>query len=151
MEKVIKVNKMENTPIFKLLISMSLPMIISMFIQSLYNLVDSIYIGKFSNEALTAVGLAFPLQNLIVAFGVGIGVGINAILSRSLGAKDLKKASDTARNGIVIVLAVAILFSIIATIITPTYMRSLSDNENVIAYGIEYLTIINICCIFCSF
>lgn len=147
MEKVIKVNKMENTPIFKLLISMSLPMIISMFIQSLYNLVDSIYIGKFSNEALTAVGLAFPLQNLIVAFGVGIGVGINAILSRALGAKDFKKASDTARNGIVIVLAVAILFSLIATIITPTYMRSLSDNENVIAYGIEYLTIINICCI----
>ena len=77
----VKENKMGTTPIFKLLISMAIPMIISMLIQSLYNIVDSIYVGKFSKDALTAVGLAFPMQNLMIAMSTGIGVGINATLS----------------------------------------------------------------------
>ena len=82
MEQVetIKENKMGTTPVLKLLLSMAFPMIISMLIQSLYNVVDSIYVGKYSNDALTAVGLAWPMQNLIIAMSTGIGVGINAVL-----------------------------------------------------------------------
>ena len=109
MEKF-KENKMGTTPIFKLLISMALPLVISMLIQSLYNIVDSIYVGKFSKDSLTAVGLAFPMQNLMIAMSTGIGVGINATLSKSLGERNNKKASMTAFNGLFIIAIVFIIF-----------------------------------------
>ena len=80
-----KENKMGVLPVKKLIITMSLPMMISMLVQALYNVVDSIYVARLSEEALTAVSVAFPLQNLMIAFGSGTGVGINALLSRSLG------------------------------------------------------------------
>ena len=88
-----KTNKMGTMPIFKLLVTMALPMVISMLIQSLYNVVDSIYVGKYSNDALTAIGLAWPMQNLIIALSTGIGVGMNATLSKSLGEGNKEKAS----------------------------------------------------------
>ena len=145
MEKF-KENKMGTTPIFKLLISMALPLVISMLIQSLYNIVDSIYVGKFSKDALTAVGLAFPMQNLMIAMSTGIGVGINATLSKSLGERNNKKASITAFNGLFIIAIVFIIFLIIGFTLIPTYMNALSSNQAVIDYGIDYLQIVVIGC-----
>lgn len=141
MEKF-KENKMGTTPIFKLLISMALPLVISMLIQSLYNIVDSIYVGKFSKDALTAVGLAFPMQNLMIAMSTGIGVGINATLSKSLGERNNKKASMTAFNGLFIIAIVFILFLFVGFTLIPTYMNALSSNQAVINYGIDYLRIV---------
>lgn len=135
----IKENKMGTMPIFKLLITMALPMIISMMIQSLYNIVDSIFVGKFSNDALTAVGLAFPMQNLMIAFATGLGVGINAVLSKSLGENNLKKASLTANNGLMIMFIIYILFVVIGISCSNGYMHLISNNKSVIEYGATYL------------
>ena len=87
-----KENKMGVMPVDRLLISMSLPMMISMLVQALYNIVDSIFVSRIDENALTAVSLAFPLQTLMIALGTGTGVGINALLSKSLGEKDFDKA-----------------------------------------------------------
>ena len=97
---IIRENKMGTMPINKLLISMSLPMMISMLVQALYNVVDSIFVSQISENALTAVSLAFPVQNFMIAFGVGTGVGVNALLSRSLGEKNFDEANKAANNGI---------------------------------------------------
>ena len=93
-------NKMGVMPINKLLITMSLPMIISMLVQALYNVVDSIFVSQISENALTAVSLAFPLQNFMIAVGSGTGVGINALLSKSLGEKNFDEANKVANNGL---------------------------------------------------
>ena len=91
---------MGTMPVKKLLVTMSLPMMLSMLVQALYNVVDSIFVAQLSEQALTAVSLGFPLQNLMIAVGSGTGVGVNALLSRSLGEKDHKTANDIARHGI---------------------------------------------------
>ena len=100
MSQTVKENKMGILPINKLLFNMSLPIMVSMLIQALYNIVDSIFVSKISENAFTAVSLAFPVQNLMIALGAGTGVGINALLSKSLGEKDFDRANRTARNGI---------------------------------------------------
>jgi len=91
-------NKMGVMPVGKLLVSMSLPIMISMLIQALYNIVDSMFVARISEDALTAVSLVFPVQNLIIAVSTGTGVGINALLSKSLGAKNFDKANKAANN-----------------------------------------------------
>lgn len=93
-------NKMGVMPISKLLISMSIPMMASMLVQALYNIVDSIFVSQISENALTAVSLAFPVQNLMIAFGAGTGTGVNALLSKSLGEKNYDRANKAAVNGI---------------------------------------------------
>lgn len=95
--EVIEENKMGTMPVGKLIFNMSLPMMVSMLVQALYNIVDSIFVAKLSENALTAVSLAFPLQTLLIAVGAGTGVGMNALLSKSLGEKNFKKANDTAK------------------------------------------------------
>ena len=95
-----KENKMGVMPIDKLLISMSLPMMISMLVQALYNIVDSIFVSRINEYALRAVSLAFPIQSLMIAVAVGTAVGINAFLSKTLGEKDFEKADIIAQNGI---------------------------------------------------
>ena len=95
-----KENKMGTMPENKLILSMSVPIMISMLIQALYNIVDSMYVAQISESALTAVSLAFPYQNLMIAVGTGTGVGVNALLSRSLGEKDFKLANRTANNSL---------------------------------------------------
>ena len=95
-------NKMGVMPVKKLIITMSLPMMVSMLVQALYNIVDSIFVARLSEDALTAVTLAFPLQSLMIALGSGTGVGINAILSRALGRKDYDQASSAANTGILL-------------------------------------------------
>lgn len=138
-------NKMGTMPVNSLLISMSLPMVISMLVQALYNVVDSIFVSRISENALTAVSLAFPIQSLMIAIGAGTGVGVNALLSRSLGEKDYKKVNASAMNGIFLALISFIVFMILGfTIVTPFYQGQTSDAE-IIKYGIEYLTIICTC------
>ena len=93
-------NKMGVMPVNKLLVSMSLPMMISMLVQALYNIVDSIFVARINENALTAVSMAFPLQTLMIALGTGMGVGVNAVLSKALGEKNYGKADKAAENGV---------------------------------------------------
>ncbi len=142
-----KANKMGTMPVNKLLISMSLPMMISMLVQALYNIVDSIFVSRIDENALTAVSMAFPIQSLMIAIGVGTGVGVNALLSRSLGEKDYEKVDKTAVNGVFLAVVSYLLFLAVGVFaVTPFYLSQTEDVQ-IIAYGKQYLTII--CC--CSF
>ncbi len=137
-------NKMGVMPINKLLISMSVPMMMSMLVQALYNIVDSIFVARVSENALTAVSLAFPMQTLMVALAGGTGVGVNALLSRSLGEKDYKRANDAARNGIFLAAVGYLVFLIVGIFaVKPFYQAQTSDPE-IVYHGIQYLTIV--CC-----
>lgn len=138
----LKENKMGTEPIGRLLFSVSFPIIISMLIQALYNMVDSYYIGKISEEAFTAVSIAFPLQNIIVGMGVGTGVGMNSLLSRSLGEKNFDKANLSAENGIFLSILYGLFLLILAFILPKFYYESQNVSEIIVEYGIEYLSII---------
>lgn len=132
-------NKMGTMPINKLIINMSLPMIISMLVQALYNVVDSIFVAKLSQDALTAVSLAFPIQNLMIAVGAGTGVGINSLLSRSLGEKKPEQASNAAKNGLFLILLSALAFTIFGLFFSRSFFASQTDIPQIIAYGEDYL------------
>lgn len=134
-------------PVNKLLISMSLPMMVSMLVQALYNVVDSIFVSRISENALTAVSLAFPIQSLMIALGAGMGVGVNALLSRSLGEKDYDKVSKAAMNGIFLSLINIIIFILIGIFVTKPFYLSQTNDPEIVTYGVEYLSIV--CC--CSF
>lgn len=144
---VVKENKMGTMPINKLLISMSLPMIISMLVQALYNVVDSIFVSKISENALTAVSLAFPVQNFMIAVGVGTGVGINALLSRSLGEKKFEEANRAANNGIFLAVLSYFLFFIIGILFSKSFFQWQTDIKEIVDGGYTYLII----CTTCSF
>ena len=140
-------NKMGVMPINKLVFNISLPMMISMLVQAMYNIVDSIFVAKLSENALTAVSLAFPLQTLLIAVGAGTGVGMNALLSKSLGEKNFKRANDTASNSALIFLMSGILFLILGfTIVHPFYAGQIgSADPQIMEYGVSYLTIVMTC------
>src|SRR5699024_4513282 len=129
-------------PIKKLVLSMSLPMMISMMIQSLYNIVDSIFVAQVSEEALTAVSLAFPVQNLMVALQIGTGVGVSAILSRSLGAGDDKQADAAANNSVLLGLFHYALFLLFGLFLTRPFFAAQTGDQLILQEGITYLTII---------
>lgn len=116
-----KENKMGTMPVNKLLVTMSLPMVISMIVQALYNIVDSIFVSRLSEDALTAVSMAFPMQNLMISVAVGTGVGINAMLSRALGEKKFEAANKTAENGIFIEVLGYVLFLLIGIFVTKPF------------------------------
>ena len=120
-------NKMGVMPVNKLLLSMSLPMMISMLVQALYNIVDSMFVAQISENALTAVSLAFPVQNLMIAVGTGTGVGINALLSKSLGEREYKRADDTAKNGIFLALMSFLLFLVLGLTMSRTFFTWQTD------------------------
>lgn len=137
-------NKMGVLPVNRLLITMSLPMMASMLVQALYNIVDSIFVSRINENALTAVSLAFPLQMLMIAIAGGTGVGVNAILSKSLGEKDFDRANKTAVNGIFLYLLSYLLFLLIGlTFVRPFYASQTSDPE-ILEFGVQYMTI---CCV----
>ncbi|MBR6696910.1 MAG: MATE family efflux transporter [Lachnospiraceae bacterium] len=138
----VKENKMGVMPVNKLLLSMSVPIMISMLVQALYNIVDSIFVAKISEEALSAVSYAFPLQTLLIAFGGGTGVGVNALLSRALGEKDHKKANVMAMHGVLLAVVNSIIFLIVGLFLVKPFYLSQTNNENIIKYGVEYLTIV---------
>ena len=135
-------NKMGTMPVNKLLLSMSLPMMASMLVQALYNIVDSIFVAKISEDALTAVSMAFPLQSLMISVAIGTCVGVNAILSKSLGEKNFKRANATADNGIFLAAASYILFLLIGLFGVNAFYRSQTTNADIITYGNDYLTIV---------
>lgn len=140
-------NKMGVMPVNKLLISMALPMIISMLVQALYNIVDSIFVSRICEDALTAVSLAFPVQNLMIAISSGTGVGVNALLSRSLGAKKQEAADRAAKNGIFLAICSYLVFLVLGLTACNLFFRTQTDSETIIAYGDTYLSI----CMICSF
>lgn len=134
-------------PVNKLLISMAAPMMLSMLIQALYNIVDSIYVARIEEYALTAVSLAFPLQNLMISVGVGIGVGINAWLSKHLGEKQFEQANRVAMNGLFLEVVSYLIFLVIGLTVIEPFLLSQTDIPEIIEYGKTYLRI----CLCCSF
>ncbi len=138
---VITENKMGVMPISRLLITMSIPMMISMFVQALYNIVDSIFVSRLGENALTAVSLAFPVQNLMIAVGIGTAVGINATLSRSLGEKNPERVDKTAYNGIFLALVSAVVFALFGLFFVRIFFNAQTNNTEIIAYGCDYLSI----------
>ncbi len=138
-------NKMGVMPENKLLLNMALPMIISMLIQACYNIVDSYFVAKLSEDALNAVSLAFPVQNLMIAVAVGTGVGINALLSRSLGQKDFDRANRTAMNGVLLEVVSGLVFTALGLTCARLFYTIQTDIPGIISYGVDYLTIIAGC------
>lgn len=143
MEQV-KENKMGVMPVNKLLLSMSLPMMISMLVQALYNIVDSIFVAQLSENALTAVSIAFPMQSLMIAAAGGVGVGINALLSRSLGQKNFDMANKTAVNGIFLEGVACIIFIILGFTVTPLFYKLQVGEGEIADLGVEYLSLVMI-------
>ncbi len=130
-------------PVKKLVITMSLPMMISMLVQALYNVVDSIFVSQVCEDALTAVSLAFPVQNLMIGVATGTGVGINALLSRALGAKDFEKANKIATNGLSLTVFGGLLFLLFGIFGTELFFRGQVDPSSPIySYGVDYLSVI---------
>ncbi|MBO4900781.1 MAG: MATE family efflux transporter [Lachnospiraceae bacterium] len=142
-ELILEENKMGTMPVNKLLITMSVPMMMSMMVQALYNVVDSIFVSRIEEDALTAVSMAFPMQMLMMALGMGMGVGVNALLSRSLGEKDYDSVNKAATNGIFLAVCSYIVFLIAGRMLVRPFYVSQIDNANIVDYGVAYLTI---CC-----
>lgn len=109
-------NKMGVMPVTRLLVTMSLPMMLSMLVQALYNIVDSMFVAQLSEDALTAVSLAFPVQSLMIAVASGTGVGINALLSRNLGERNFEGANNAARNGVFLAIVSCIVFALLGLV-----------------------------------
>ena len=140
-----KENKMGVMPIKKLVISMSLPMMISMLVQALYNIVDSIFVAQVCEDALTAVSLSFAAQNMMIGVATGTGVGVNALLSRFLGAKEFGKANKVASQGVLLAILSAFVFMLFGFFGTGIFFESQVGTESPIySYGVDYLSI---CCI----
>lgn len=139
-------NKMGTMPIGRLVLNMSLPMMISMLVQALYNIVDSIFVAKLSENALTAVSLAFPLQTLIIAVATGTGVGVNALLSKSLGAHKYDEANKIGINGAVLYAFSYVIFLILGlTIVKPFYMSQIGNADvEIMDMGVSYLSTVMI-------
>ena len=137
-------NKMGVMPIGRLMVNMALPMIISMLVQALYNVVDSIYVSQISESAVTALSLAFPVQNMQIGFAVGIGVGVNSLLSKSLGQKNQEQANRTAGNGIVLMGIVTVLFMLFGFFGVRPYYEMQSTVTETVEGGIVYT---RICCL----
>lgn len=137
-------NKMGTMPVNKLLISMSLPIVISMLVQALYNVVDSLFVARVSENALTAVSLAFPVQNLMVAIATGMGVGMNAFLSRSLGEKNMEEAGNAARNGAFLYAMSFLLFVVLGVCFSRLFFELQTDIPEIIEGGTAYIRICTI-------
>ena len=133
---------MKEKPIFPLLLSMSLPMVISMAVNSLYNIVDSYFVAKISEDAMTALSLVFPIQNFINAVAIGFGVGINAMIAQYLGAGRREKADEALTQGMVLAVIHGIVMMILCIIGIPYFLRLFTTDANVIALGVRYATIV---------
>ena len=128
-------------PVNKLLVTMSVPIMLSMLVQALYNIVDSIFVSRVSENALNAVGLAFPVQNLMIAVATGTGVGINALLSKSLGEKRFERANLTASNGVFLGVCSAAAFAVLGALFSETFFQVQTDVEEIVTGGAAYIQI----------
>lgn len=133
---------MKEKAVFPLIISMSLPMVISMCVNSLYNIVDSYFVAKISEDAMTALSLIFPVQNFINAVVIGFGVGINALIAFYLGAKDIKNANDIANQGFILSLIHGVVLTISGIAIIHPFLKAFTSSESIIELGIEYCQIV---------
>lgn len=133
---------MKEKPVFPLLMSMALPMILSMFVNSLYNIVDSIFVAKISEDAMTALSLVYPLQNLITSIGVGFGVGVNAVIAIFLGAQNKEKANKAATQGLFLNIIHGIILMILGLLFMPSFLRMFTQNEALIHLGLRYSNIV---------
>jgi putative MATE family efflux protein len=139
-------NKMGTEPINRLLLSMAVPLMLSMLVQACYNIVDSVYVAQVSEDALTAVSMAFPIQSIMIAVCSGTGVGMNAMLSRSLGEKNYEGANKAANNGVFLALCSYILFVLIGLFVArPFFMSQISYNMDIVNGGVSYM---RVCCVF---
>ena len=141
-EKPVNENKMGVMPENRLLLSMAIPIMISMLVQALYNVVDSYFVSQISQDALNAVSLAFPVQNLMIAVGVGTAVGVNALLSRSLGQKDMERVNRSATNGLFLAAVSCLVFVVIGLTCSRTFYTVQTDIPGIVDYGTDYLTIV---------
>lgn len=146
-ENVVQENKMGVMPVNKLLLSMAIPMMISMLVQAFYNIVDSVFVARVSEDALTAVSLAYPLQTLMIALAGGMCVGVNALLSRALGEKNYKRVNEYAMNGVFLSLLNFLVFLLIALFVVKPFYYAQTDNPEIIESGIQYLSIVCGCSI----
>nr|WP_122013645.1 MATE family efflux transporter [Maliibacterium massiliense] len=135
---------MGTMPVPKLLITMSLPIMISMLVQALYNIVDSIFVAQYSDLALTAVSLAFPIQMLMISVAVGTGVGINSLLSRRLGERNYEDANHVATNGLFLMVMSTAAFALLGGFFSRAFFEMFSDNPQIVAYGTQYLFICSV-------
>ena len=147
MNETIQENKMGVMPVGRLLVSMSVPIMISMLVQALYNVVDSIFVAQISEDALNAVSLAFPMQNLMIAVATGTGVGMNALLSKSLGEKDMENVRLAANNGLFLAFASYVVFAVIGLLTSHMFFLAQTDIPAIVEQGTQYLLI----CTLCSF
>lgn len=145
MEEIqVKENKLGTMPIDRLLLEMAIPMVISMLVQSIYNIVDSMFVSRVSEDALTAVSLAFPVQNILIAFGVGIGVGSSALLSRFLGENNRDRVGSVAIHGVVISAITYVIFALVGILFTNSFANAQGQNAAVTTYTKEYMYIVTI-------
>lgn len=138
-------NKMGVMPVNKLILSMSVPIMLSMLVQALYNIVDSIFVSRISENALNAVSLAFPVQNLMIAVATGTGVGINALLSKSLGEKRFERANLTASNGVFLGICSSAVFMVLGALFSRTFFQIQTDVAEIVEGGTQYIQICTIC------
>lgn len=134
-------NKMGTMPVGRLLANMALPMVISMLVQALYNVVDSVYVSRVSENALTAVSMAFPIQNLMIGFSTGVGVGMNSLLSKCLGSREYDRGNLTAGNGLVLSGICCLLFMLFGAFGAGVFFRVQTDIPEILTGGVEYLQI----------
>ncbi len=142
MSEIREENKMGVMPVKRLIITLSLPMMISMLVQALYNIVDSIFVSRISENALTAVTLAFPMQTLMISVGGGTSVGVNALLSKALGEKKFDRSDKSANMGLFLTFFSYFFFLLIGLTAAGPFIRSQTDNAEIVSYGTTYLTII---------
>ena len=140
MEGIMETNKMETRDIFPLLMSMSLPMVLSMLVQSLYNIIDSMFVARVGEKALTAISLVYPLQTLVTSISVGFGVGISAAVAFFLGMGEHKKADQSASEGLFLSIVHGVLMSVLLTVILPSFLRLFTTDEEIYQMGITYGT-----------
>lgn len=141
-------NIMGREPILSLLVKISLPLMISMLVQALYNIVDSIFVAMVSETALTAVSLVFPLQNLLIAFGVGTGVGMASFMSRKLGEKDVETAEEVAGNGLTLSVITWVFYALLGLIFSRPFLMLFTHDEILLELSVEYAVIVTTCSIF---
>ncbi len=136
---------MKERPVFPLLISMALPMVISMLVNSLYNIIDSFFVASISEDAMTALSLVYPIQNLINAIAIGFGIGMNAVISNYLGAGDRDRANKAASHGLALTLLHGLVIMIVSVPLMPSFLRLFTSSEQVLDYGIRYSRIVFSC------
>lgn len=137
-------NKMGTMPINKLLISMSVPMMFSMMVQALYNIIDSMFVAQINENALTALTLVFPVQQLMIGIAIGTGVGVSSFVARSLGERNYKRANATASNGVFLALVFSLVFAIVGVLFGKNFIVNQTDDPQIIGYAIDYLLLVTI-------